>query len=189
MDEPEVTMPKSELEALMKTIKDLSTRVQNVESGRSDIDELSGKARMKVTKEREIGVRFLNGKPLIGLKNVGTESAPTKLVEVTDPHNQRRRYLQAEAIFLDPKTSKTEVVRLNWLEFVQNSEKRKLKVVKTNEEPWEIEDGVVRKREVDGYSMVELDIEVPVINEGSVRTFIVDVDGIAVSIHEDYANI
>lgn len=184
----EVTMPKTELEALMKTIKDLTTRVQNVESGRADIDELSGKARMKVSKVRSYGVRFLNGMPLIGLKNVGTEDAPVRLIEVVDPQT-RKKSLQADAIFLDLKTNKPQVHRLNWLEFVTNSEKKMIQPMKTNEEQWEIEQGVVRKREVDGYSTLELDIEVPVTVEGTIRTFIFDFDGVVVPIHEDYINI
>lgn len=185
----QVTMPKEELESLMKTIKDLSARVGQVESQRADVDENSGKMRMRVTKERKITVMFLDGKPLIGMKNVGTEDHPLRIYEVPNPNDPRKQILQAEIILQDVKTGKTSVEKVNWIEFVQQGERRELTVVKTNEEPWEIEQGVIRRKEVDGYSTVELDIEVPVIVEGSIRTFIVDIDGVAVNIHEDYANI
>lgn len=189
VNDPQVTLKQSELTAIMQNIKDLQMQVAQGAAGKADIDEGTGKMRLRATKERKVTVLFVNGKPLIGIKNMGSEAQPMKVYDEVDPHNNQKRILVAHVQLQNLETGAITTEKVNWVEFIRNAEKRELRVLKTNEEAWEIEQGVVRKKEVDGYSTVELDVEVPLIVEGTVRVFVVDVNGTAINIHEDYVNI
>lgn len=179
-----VEVRESELKALIAEVQGLRTEVKGVVEGGIG----SGRVLRQIT-ERTIVVRRIDGKAVIGFRNRGTATKPQTSYTIRDPKDPSKEVMYVDVILegMNPE----DAIPVNWAEFRNEAERVTCKVVKTEEKEWEIEQGMVKKKEVDGYSMVELDYDVPVLVKGKTRIFTVampDQGGRTVRIHEDFAN-
>jgi len=184
-----VTLPESEIAAILAQNAELASQVRHLITQGTDQSEDKGLLRAKPVAKSTVTIMFIDEKPVVGIQNQGTELNPVKLVEVPDPLDKAKRIFRANLIVRDPKTEKLETIsNIDFMDFVQEGERRECDVLKNRDERWVINQGMVQKKEVKGYRMVELDVEVPALIEGTERYFIVDIDGKGVEVHEDYVN-
>jgi hypothetical protein len=139
--------------------------------------------------ERLVEVRFVNNKVVVGFKNIGTQSRPQYVYSKPDPKNPRET-IEFVDIILEDKT----VLTVDYREFRRESAKAKCKVLKTEENEWVMNQGMVRKKEVEEYSSIELDMDVPLDVVGKTRFYTVQIPqdfggAREMRIHENYVNI
>ncbi len=145
---------------------------------------------LKRVSERQVDVRRVDGKVVLGYRNRGSDARPIYVYEKADPREPSKKNLYVDLILEGMAAG--EALTVEYKEFRTESERVTCKVVNTEEKEWEINQGMVKKREVDGYAMVELDFDVPVDIIGRTRFFTVelpDQDRRTVRVHENYVNI
>lgn len=173
----------------MAQIGELTRIVTEGANNKEDQMQTGGRLQPRPVRRNNVTVMFLDGRPVVGMENVGTEMNPVKLYEVPDPRDNKKYVLRANLIVKNLVTGELEIIKgVNFMEFIQEGERRECVVVKNRNENWVIEQGTVLKKEVKEYRTVELDIEVPLEITGTERYFMVDIDGKGVEIHEDYVN-
>jgi hypothetical protein len=178
-EDKKVEVNESDLKELIAQNREFKARIEGLEASESSVKKV-----VKRTKHNEVNVSFIDGKPVIGFINKGVENRPKYVYSTPDPLNPTQTIEFVDVIV----KGSTEPLKVNYLQFIRDSEKRMCKVLETNEEIWEIEQGETVKREVIDYASVETGIVVPVTIEGKVRTFVVDIDGEKVEINEKYVN-
>lgn len=184
-----VTIPKTELDKILKSFQEL----QEVVSGQNKlIEELktsSGNATPKVlreVKERTVRLKLVDGKPVIGFANKGTDTRPVYVYKAPNPQDPRNDILFIDVLTLGAK----EPVKMVYAEFITDMETLEVKVKNIKEEHWTIEQGQVVKREVrPDFSIVETDYIVPVEVKGVHRTYIVDFKDKELEVDEAFINI
>lgn len=190
--EQQVVLTKAELSQMMN------------EAAQKAVEGLEGSSRTRILKrvtERKVGVRMVDlqdkkgHRAVVGFKNRGSENRPLYIYEQPDPKNPKENVLYVELI-LEKKAGeeKNPTLAVNYNEFRKESSRATCRVVDTEEREWLINQGTVRKKEVEEYSSIELDYEVPLDVIGKVRIFTVEIPdefGGArnVKVHEDYVNI
>ena len=188
-------MPLSEAETqeLLETVraqsKQIAALTEAVKNGEGGV---ATARTLRAVTERTVRIKFVDGKPVVAFKNRGTQERPSYTYERTnpaDPTNPNNRILYVDII----KHGDAEATPVQYKEFVREAHSAVCKVVKIDEEEWVMDQGVVKKKEVDGYSMVELDYDVPVEIVGKTRFFTValpqEYGGGTVKVHEAYVNI
>ncbi len=189
---PPVTMPGEEFKALMESMRALTLRVAEVENARApqEVDDNTTGFKRREVKKRTVSILFVDNKPVVGMKNQGSEQRPQMLIEVVDPKNTSNRYLKADLFVKDIKTGKIETITdVNFVEFTREADRKQCPILEDRRRPWLIEQGVVNRAEVKDYRTVETDTTVPVDIEGISGTLVIEIDGVPVEIHENYVNI
>ena len=185
-NEKTITIKESEISALLAQNRELMAAIQLRDS--QNATEEPAKKRTAV-RDRSVTIMFVDGKPVIGMRNVGTELNPVHLYETPDPRDSKKVVLCADLIIKDLGTDKEEVIKgVNFREFIDEGERRDCRVLKTQSKNWVIEQGSVLKKEVKEYRTVELDAEVPLEVTGVERHYEVEIDGKSVVIFEAYVN-
>lgn len=177
-----VTISKAELQALIN---------QGVKAGLEGLADSQGsntRILRRVT-ERQVGIRIVDGKVVLGYKNRGTSDRPLYIYEKPDPNHPKEFILYVD-LLLEGGT----VLPVEYRQFMREAGLAMCKVVKTEEREWTLNQGLVRKREVEAYSSIELDYEVPLDVVGKVRMLTVQIPAEfggprEVTIHENYVNI
>lgn len=177
-DDKMVTVSATELAAIIEMNKKL-------------MEKLSGAPVEKPREitERKITVFFIDNEPVIGYVNRGSEVKPTYIYEKPDA-NRPGEYLP----FVDVLTRNhlDKPYKINYIEFLQESDRKECKVIKVEWKPWVINQGrtAARSFEEGTYNMTESGTIVPVEVKGKTGIYTVELpDGSQVEIHERYANI
>lgn len=165
--------------AMMKRIEELS--VNNGEQTRT----------LKRVTERKVEIRMVDDKAVVGYHNRGTLNRPTYVYAKQDPANPTQQINFIDLITEGMKEG--EYITVQDREFRRETERVKCKVVKVEEQEWILNQGTVRKRAVEEYSMVEQDYEVPVEIVGKTRWFVVELPvergARRLKVHESMVNI
>ena len=185
-DTEKVEISRGEIEALLAEVKGLRATVEKIESGEGLAD---ARVLKKIT-ERTVTLRRIDGKVVVGYRNKGVENKTQYVYEGPDPKDPVKRTLFVDLILegMAPEAA----LKVEYREFLAESERVVCKIISTEEKEWMIEQGTVKKREVDGYSMVDLDLDVPIEVTGKTRWFTMrlpDQDHREVKVHEAYVNI
>lgn len=185
MADPEkvIQITESELKQMMSDVAKQTLEGAGIQEG--------GNSRVlrRVT-ERRVEVRLVDGKVVVGFKNRGSEERPVYIYEVPDPKDPKQNVSMVDLLL----EGSDEPLTVNFSEFRREGERAQCKVVKTEEKEWVLNQGVVKKREVEEYAMLELDYDVPLDIVGKARFFYVEVPKEfggprTVQIHENYVNI
>ncbi len=143
-------------------------------------------------KQHVCTVLFIDDKPVIGLKNKGSDKRPRYLYEKQDPTRRNEYFLYADVIILtgeDKGKPKYETVTVEWGEFLENADRSECRIVESKKIPWEIEQGSTMRRVVDPDYKIEVDAPVPVIVKGYSQLLTVLLPtGEKVEIDEAYVN-
>ena len=184
-NETPVSVKPSELKALI---------AQNVKEALDNASGGQGTRILKRVTERKVGVRMVDDKVVIGFKNRGTDSRPQYVYAVPDPKDPKQEVLKVDLVLEGAKPT-DKGFTVNYNEFLREGQRVDCRIVHTEEHEWEINQGTVRKRETEEYSMLELDFEVPVDIVGKARVYTVEVPAEygggksrQVKVHENYVN-
>lgn len=139
---------------------------------------------LKTPKGKEIGIRKYQKKYVIGWQNKGEENSPEYVYQEYD--DQRKEFVDyIDLIFLNEK----KPVKTNYAHYFRNSSKEFFKVEKEIEnEPIIREDGYVQKKELadNGFGVMLTDTFVPLESVIKTKTFIININGQEVEIHEQF---
>jgi len=185
-----IEVSKTELEAMMADNQglraQLNTLMEAVQSLTSKQQESSGPKVLSQIKERKVRITFVNGKPVIGFANRGTERTKSYVYEKPDPNNKNNRLLYIDLIL----KGQEEPISVNYNEFLREGEAVECVVKSRDEKPWKIEHGMVRQKMVEEYSMVETSVLVPLDVMGVDVKFTVELpSGELLEVDEKYVNI
>ena len=144
---------------------------------------------LKCVTEHKVRIRMVDDKVVIGFKNRGVEGKPVYVYDIQDPQDLKKRILYVDLVLEGQK----EPMPVAYKEFMEQAEEVKCKVISKEEKEWTIRQGWTKKKEVDGYSTVELDFDVPMEVVGKIRTYMIalpaDKGGREITVHEDFINL
>lgn len=179
----------AELKELLENSRLLAQRVKDLEGVVGD-----GQSAPRVLKritERRVVVRMVDGKVVLGYHNRGTEARPAFVYEKPNPKKPSESINFVDLIL--EGMQKGEYITVEDREFRRETEKVTCKIVRTEEKEWTINQGTVRKKDVEEYSMIELDYIVPVDIVGKTRWYVVELPEEKgrreVTLHESMVNI
>lgn len=189
--ENKVEISQDQLQALIDNQAKTEAELKRLAKENAEIKGLAsegGTKKLKEVSERYAEVRMLDGFAVIGFKNKGTERRPRYIYEKPDPLDPKKNVNYVDVIL-----ENGEVKTIKHEEFLEDAERVKSLIVNIKEQPWEINQGQTRRKEVDGYSLLELDYVVDLVVKGITRTYTLrlpeaDFDGREVEIYEDYVN-
>lgn len=143
--------------------------------------------------ERKVRLMFVDGRAVIGFANRGSEHKPVYVYEKPDPNNSKEMIAYVDLIREDMKEGEKPLT-VPFKQFREEGASAECRVVHTEEKEWVINQGLVRKKEVEEYSSIELDMEVPLDIVGKARFFTVEVPREyggprQLTVHENYVNI
>lgn len=183
---------KEELQGIIaEATKPLLSKMKEMEEAIKGGDGGTTRLLRRVT-ERRVSVAMIDGKVVVGFRNVGSETRPQRVYNKQDPKNPRETIQFVDLILEGMKGN--DKLTVPYTEFRKESEKVVCKIIETKEHEWVMNQGTVKKREVEGYSMLELDYDVPLDVVGKVRLYTVEIPEShggprKVTVHEDYINI
>ena len=121
---------------------------------------------------------------------MGTDRRPRYIHDKPDPLDPKKNVNYVDLILEDET-----VMSIKHEEFLEDAERVRGRIVNVKEEPWSQNQGETRKKEVDGYSLIELDYVVDLEVKGVTRTFTIelpadfDAEQRKVEVYENYVNI
>lgn len=176
-----ITLSMQELQALI---------AEGVKNGLQSQSNAEGTRVLRRVTDRKVEVRFIDSKAVLGYFNRGTENRPQFVYTKPDPKDPRKEVEMVDLVLEGAK----EGLPVEYSQFRKESAKAQCKVVKTESKEWLINQGVVKKKEVEEYSSVELDFDVPLDVIGQARFFTVEIPmefggPRQVTLHENFVNI
>lgn len=187
---------REELDAVIAKQEQQDKEVAQLRKENAELKGLASDGAAKKVKEiteRYAEVRMVDDRVVIGFKNRGVERRPRYIYSKSDPLDPTTQVNFVD-IILEPKEGETEetVLSVNHNEFLKEAERVKAKIVKTIEHEWVINQGQTRRKEVDGWSLVELDTVVDLDVRGVTREHLVRLPAEfgerELTIYEDYIN-
>jgi hypothetical protein len=121
--------------------------------------------------DRYVEVRLVDGKVVLGYQNVGSETRPSYIYQKPDPKDPKQMLDYVNLIL----EGEEKPFSIDYKQFRTESDQARCKVVESKEIPWRITQGMVKKKEVDGYSTIEVDFDVPLDVLGVTRLFVVEI--------------
>jgi hypothetical protein len=191
-EQQSITLSQAEFRALMTQMQTLTKQVQDLTNNTAANLADGETVRSRPVRNRTVTLAVVEGMPVVGLANAGSDVNPVYIREVPNPRDPKQNVLIADLIVLDVATKKTSVLKNTpYLEFVRNAERKVVPVIRSQEHVWENVDGTVTRKEVDydKYRMVDTGEEVDAVVEGVTRTFYVDYNGTEIEVDEKYVNI
>lgn len=183
MADEQITIASSELRELLESNRKLMQKL--AESEKEDVPTLL----RKEIKERSVRVTYVGGKPVVGFANRGTETKPQFTYERPDPENPKESILYIDVIL----EGEAKPLPIRYKELMNEAEHVECKVLRTEEKPWEVLQGMVEAVELpegDQYRMESKGYQVPVGATGTKRVFTVQLPcGREFAIADDYVNI
>lgn len=149
--------------------------------------------RAQTPKNRKVTILFIEGQPVIGYANRGSESHPRYIYNGRqDPqhHNEFIQFIDVLVRNADPKALPL-CFSLPYTQFLEESEKIECPILKTESKDWTVDQGITTGRtfQEGTYFMIESGI-IPVEVKGVTQFFTVQLpDGTEVKLHERYVNI
>lgn len=177
-------MTKEELDALI---------AEGVKRGLESFGDGGSTRVLRRVTERKVEVRMIDGKVVLGYKNRGSQQRPLYIYDEPDPKD-RRQMIQYVDLILEGMKEGDAPLKVQFSQFRIESDRVKCRVINVEEKEWIINQGIVKKKEVEEYSSIELDFDVPLDVIGRTRTFTVEIPKDYggprnVSVHEAYVNI
>lgn len=157
-----ITISKAELQAMIS---------EGIKSGIAGLSEGGNSRILRRVTDRTVEVRMVDDRVVIGYVNKGSDTKPLYIYDKPDP-NRPGSMIQFVDLVLEGMKNE-ESFSIAYTEFLKETERVKAKVVKTEEKEWVLNQGVVKKREVEEYSSIELDFDVPLDVVGKTVTFTV----------------
>lgn len=155
-------LTKEELQALIGSVKTLTEQNAKILSENAELKILmSGDGGARVLKrvtQRQVEVRMVDKKVVIGYVNHGTDKSPVFWYKKPNPRDAKEMLDMVDLVLEGAK----EALPIEVAQFRKESQRVKCNIVKTEEKEHVINQGVVKKREVEEYSSIELDFDVPV---------------------------
>ena len=188
-DNEQANITQGELKQILEQNRKLSEQVQEV-INQNQATQPPVRKPGEIRRSR-VDILFLDGEPIVGLANRGSEQNATRLEEVEDP-KQKGHYITFADVVTRNKQGKETVHRnINWLELTNEGDRKSCPVLKHRSETWYIDLGRVQQQvlEEGKYQMRDTGMEVDQTVTGKETYFVVDIDGTPVEIHEDYVNI
>lgn len=169
-------------DTLIKAMGEMSSEIKNLRENKQD-----GPIVLKENRDREMSIRTLNDKIVVGFHNRGTAEKPVFTYEVPDPDNKDQKVLMVDLLLLGEENP----IRVQYGQFQKESGRLMGKCIKENATPFVIKQGSVRRKEIDGYNMIETDVIVPVEIRGFKKEYVLQVEGIAdpITVDEMLVNI
>lgn len=177
-----IQVPESEFKSLVQGMKKMQGELASMK-----VEDGKPKLAKQVT-DRAITVCFVNNKPVIGYVNRGTEDKPSYIYEGPNPARPTEYILFVDVILKGEK----DPLKLQYIEFVEQSEKHECLVTGTRKEPWETVSGTTDRVTVPegAYYMTPTGVIVPLEVRGVISFYTVTLpDGTSLELHERYANI
>ncbi len=188
--DPVVQLKQSELQALMKSIADLRGMVAASTANAGPASE--GTVKTRRVRESVVSIMFLDGRPVIGMDNRGTEEEPVRLYEEVDPKDPRKYIMYADLIVLEADGETERVVKkVPFLNFIQQGERRECRVAKISKKEWEMNFGTTERRELknDEYDMQGTGQDTDLIVEGVDMVYHVEIGGgEVIELSQEYVN-
>jgi len=185
-----------DLKAIIAHQKETDKKLEALSKENKELRGLTsekGTKRLKEITERRAELRMIDDRIVIGFKNRGTERRPRYIYEKPDPLNPSTRVNFVDLILEGTENKKEEIMPIKHDEFLDESERVSAKIINVKEVPWLIKQGSTRRKEVDGYSLVELDFVVDLEVKGVTRNYTLrlpeEFGGREVTVYEDYLNI
>jgi hypothetical protein len=183
-NEEKVEVSKEVLEQLINANKTMIADIAELKKSASATSNPNNQRILKTPKSKEIGIREYNKKIVVGWENIGTEDAPEYVYSEYD--EKKREFVQYINLFYhgEKKAEKTQYVQ-----YLRNSRKVWFTVKKEVENsPLIQEQGFVQQKQLadNGYGMMLTDVIVPLEVITRSKTFVVDIGGEEVEIHEKF---
>lgn len=117
-----------------------------------------------------VQLRFVDEKPIVGFRNVGTETRPKYFYTEVDPNDKNNRITYAEVYLLNEETP----IKIPFVEFIRESEARVCEIVSVKNEPWTTNQGITPKRVLApaGNNMMETGQNVAIEIKGVKSTYV-----------------
>ncbi len=152
-----------------------------------------GIKKLKEITEKFAEVRMIDSRVIIGFKNRGTERRPSYIYEKQDKQNLSKQIDYVDVILEATDKEEEEVMSIIYQEFLEGSERVRAKIVNIKKNDWVISHGSTRRKQVDGYSLIELDFLVDMEVKGTTRDYTLrlpeEFNNREVTVYEDYINI
>ena len=172
---------------LKKIVEQNAAMASELAALRNDVDAQGAHPGVTLKKvlERTVRVTFVDGHAVIGFVNKGSETQKIYVVAEPDPNDRNKELLFVELILQGVDAP----VRVNYNNFLKQAERRACKVKDVKKSVWTIDQGTVRQKVMDGFSLVETDLIVPLEVTGETRTYEVEIaPGTNLLINEAYVN-
>ena len=172
------------------------TYVEALKKENAELKEAMGGQGLRVLKrvtERKVRIMFIDNRAVVGYKNRGADHKPIYIYEKPDPNNSKEMISYVD-LLLDGMKEGDKPLSVPFKQFREEGIAVECRVSEVEEKEWTINQGTVRRREVEEYSMVDTDTEVPLDIVGKARFFTVDVPAQfggpkKLKVHENYVNI
>lgn len=159
----------------------LAKRIVDLESGTQGPRVVRREA-----KEHKVKLRRVDGKYVIGFKNRGEGAKQAWVYPKPNPDNPKEELLYIDLILDGAK----EPVSVKYNEFLREAEEVWCTVVEKKVEEREIEQGMVPRREVEDYRMIDTGTMVPVVVTWRETVYVVKTDDDrTLEVHEQFINI
>lgn len=184
--DPIVQIKQSELKAIMSTINELRSLVTAGNANVAPANETITRKR----RESNVSIMFLDGLPVIGMANRGTDEEPVRLYEEVDPKDPRKYVMYADLIVLKADDSTEVIKKVPFLNFIQQGERKECPVVKILKKEWEINYGVTERQTLgeDKYRMEGTGVDADLVVEGVDMVYRVNVGGREIELSQEYVN-
>lgn len=154
-----VNVDKATLKELIQTVKDQAKSIEDLQKNAVAQNPNQGMEISSAPKFKEPKTRKWQDKYFIGYENIGKPNNPKYVYDIYNP--QTREMEQFCNVILD---GEEKPIKLNYVDFVRESERVKVKIKKTIELPdLVITQGYVQKKDFadNGYGMFETMVSVP----------------------------
>jgi len=168
--EDTVEVSRSELQQIIEQNKELMEQNRKLIGASEEDPNHPERKRRRKSDESYVRVSFLNGKPVVGFANVGTENSPRKTWTETDPNDKNTEILKAKLYVKDTE----EPIEVDFNEFLREGEHRWSRVAERRDKKDTEEQGYVMKKEVDDTRTIEQGYEVPVVIEKVYTSLVVE---------------
>jgi len=137
--------------------------------------------------------RMIDDRIVIGFKNRGSERRPRYIYEKPDPLDPKTLVNYVDVILEGIDGKEETVVSVKHIEFLEEAEIVKAEITNQKPHEWVINQGSTRKKEMDGYSLMELDFSVDLDVKGVTIDYVLklpeEFGGREVTVYQDYLNI
>lgn len=185
MENETVTVSKSELEYLVASNKALREDVNNLKKSAGE-DEPT--LLNKEVREHKARVTFIDGKPVVGFVNKGTDRQPLFVYEEVNPLNKSETILYVDVLLHGVK----EAYKIKYADLMRNAQREECLIKSFKEEDWENIQGKVEESRLEGDDFTRSGTGriVPIGATGKTRLYtMVLPNGTELELHEAYLNI
>lgn len=155
-------MDPEELKGLLASVKEISEQNKKILAENAELKSMMGEGGgnsriLKRVTQRIVEVRLIDNKAVIGYMNKGTDTSPVYWYKMPNPRDPKEMVDMVDLVLEGSNTPYPVEMSI----FRKESQRAKCKILNTKEKEWIENQGVVKKREIEEYSSIELDFDVP----------------------------